>query len=94
MFSESILHILLVVGMFLIWNKANPLAWWILSVLIVLMYFGSKTYHTALEDGSERNVVYFWYNVRSLIFIANIILLLSIYLYYFFFLAFDPQVSV
>lgn len=70
-------------GMFLLWNKLNTAVWWVLLVILILMFFGVRTYYTALADGSEASVVKFWYQTRSVIFIADILIIVAMYLYYF-----------
>lgn len=70
--------------MFLLWDKVSPLIWWALAVILALMFIGARTYRTAVSDGSDLAVVKFWHTARTLIFLADIIIVCALYLFIFF----------
>lgn len=78
---ESIVHILQALSLYLLWGKINTPLWWVLLIAFFLMYFGSKTYHTALVDGSEGHIVELWRRARIWIFITDVASLLVIFVY-------------
>jgi hypothetical protein len=76
-FLRSFLRVIQAVCMYFLWSKINPTFWWILLVVLILFYFGSKTYHTAVADGSDKSVIRFWHTARSIIFILDIAILIG-----------------
>jgi len=84
MFSIRILEILQLVGMFLLWSKVDHVWWWIVFVVLALMFFGVRTYYTAVKRKDDENVIKFWYQVRSIIFILDIISVITIWVVYFY----------
>lgn len=77
----SLIHILEAVGIFFLWNRIDHSAWWALTIVLVLMYFVSKTYKTAIRDGSEERVVRFWINAGFAVLVLDVLAVLSIYSY-------------
>lgn len=79
--SPTVLHFAEAIGMYLLWNKINPFLWWIIFIILIIFYFGIKTYNTALTNGSDPNVIQFWYIARSIIFILDILIIISMITY-------------
>jgi hypothetical protein len=74
-------HLIQLICMYLLWNKINPIFWWSMFFILIIMYIGGKTYHTTLADGSEQDVIQFWKTTRSVIFILDIIIIIGMVTY-------------
>jgi len=84
MFSITITNIFQAVALYLLWGEISPYVWWSLLVLFLILFFGVRThYNTVVEDGE--NAMTFWYHARSFIFIFNVLSVIALYTYIFFF---------
>ncbi len=58
--------------------------WWAWMGAFTLLYLLGKSYYAVKEDDDE-HVRRFWFQVRSLVFIVDILVLLGLVVYYFLF---------
>lgn len=77
----AIIEPLLAIGMFLLWSRISAAVWGTLFAVILIMYFGRRTYKTAVAEKSDPSVIRFWHIARSLIFLLEIALVIGIYSY-------------
>lgn len=77
-----LLHALQALGLYLLYGKISAVLWWGLLVLFVAFYLAGKTYYN-VSDSDDQKVKAFWYHVRSLVFMADIVSVLALYGYFF-----------
>lgn len=86
MFTKLMFNILLVlqaVAMYLLHGEIGSVVWWGLVAVFVILYFAGLTYNMGTTGNDDAQVVRFWYQVRSIVFIVNIISVIALYLYIF-----------
>ncbi len=74
------LKIIQFIEMYFLLGKVSTLIWWLLLILIFILYIAGKTYHNVKEeDGYDTKI--FWYKVRSIVFILDILLIIGFGIY-------------
>lgn len=80
--SFFILYALQAVAMYFMLSKVSTLVWWSILVVLILLYFAGKTYYN-LNDTDDQKVKIFWYKTRSVVFVADVLSVIGLYLYIF-----------
>jgi len=80
----TILHILQIIGMYLLLSRIPFWLWNIMAIFFVILYLMGKSYYAVKEEDGE-NVARFWYTMRSFVFIIDIISVVILYSYIFLF---------
>jgi hypothetical protein len=74
------LKIIQFIEMYFLLGKVATPAWWSLLILIIILYISGKTYYNVREEDGH-NVKIFWYKVRSIVFILDILLIIGLGIY-------------
>jgi len=69
--------------MYFLLNKIPFYLWNVFAVTLVVLYLMGKTYYNTSLEKDDFHVIKFWYNVRSFVFIADILIVIGMYLYIF-----------
>lgn len=73
------LHLLQLLSLIILWGDIS-LSWWFgLAIAFFILYCAGKTHRNAVGYGPE--VEKFWFRIAGLVFIIDIISVLTIYIY-------------
>lgn len=73
-------NILQAIALYMLWGEISAFVWWSMAAVYIVLFIGVRSYYnTTPDDGAA--IIRFWFQVRSAIFLFNILSIILLFGY-------------